>query len=688
MPAAFSVRVVTLVTVVGLAPFAGAGTDVPQPGSPRPDADRGFNNFETIPTRALALSRDGSRLFVANVPDGRLAIFAVEPTGLSLEAEVPVGLDPVAVAVRNEREVWVVNHLSDSVSIVDVGQQPPRVARTLLVGDEPRDIVFAGRRRARAFVTAARRGQNHPDDTANETQIPGLGRADVWVFDAEDPGRSVGGDPVAILTLFADKPGALAATPDGAQVLVSIFTSGNGTTVSDDAAICGPGGTAGVGQTSLQDDGPCALRNGGTSPGGVPVPNQNFTDGAPNPRTGLIVRNERASGAWRDVLGRDHRAAVPFELPDHDVFRVDANANPPRVVSSYRAVGTLNFGLAVHPTNGRAYLASTAAINTNRFLSFPGGLPSLGIPPVGPSLGRTGPVGADPVTGRTLRGHLYESRIAVLAPDGSFVSRHLNKHIDYEAFPTPPGTLERSVASPQSVLLSPDGETLFVAALGSNAIVPFARRALEDDSFVPDASTHIRLAGDGGPTDMAIDPADANRMYVYKRFDNAIAIVDVAARREVSSVALFNPEPDRVRVGRKFFYDARLTSDNGEASCNVCHPAGDKDDLAWDIALPFLGLDPNPNAFVAGLTAPLFSEQPTREFNPLKGPMTVLTLRGIKDSGPMLWRGDITNITNLSDPLDERAAFQNPARGFGLAFDTINGKTGGIPPADFDAFTD
>ena len=41
-------------------------------------------------------------------------------------------------------EIWVVNHLSDSVSIVDIGTTPPRVTRTLLVGDEPRDIVFAG----------------------------------------------------------------------------------------------------------------------------------------------------------------------------------------------------------------------------------------------------------------------------------------------------------------------------------------------------------------------------------------------------------------------------------------------------------------------------------------------------------------------------------------------------------------
>ena len=85
---------------------------------------------------------------------------------------VPVGMEPVAVAVRTNTEVWVVNHLSDSISIVDIGLDPPRVVRTLLVGDEPRDIVFAGPQKARAFITTANR---------NLDRAPGskIGNADV-----------------------------------------------------------------------------------------------------------------------------------------------------------------------------------------------------------------------------------------------------------------------------------------------------------------------------------------------------------------------------------------------------------------------------------------------------------------------------------------------------------------------------
>lgn len=66
-----------------------------------------------------------------------------------------------------------------------------RVVRTLLVGDEPRDIVFAGPGRNRAFVTTAHRGQNVPDDP--QLQTPGVGRADVWVFDADRLGGTLTG---------------------------------------------------------------------------------------------------------------------------------------------------------------------------------------------------------------------------------------------------------------------------------------------------------------------------------------------------------------------------------------------------------------------------------------------------------------------------------------------------------------
>jgi DNA-binding beta-propeller fold protein YncE len=653
--------VLTLCAAMSGLYFTGAGCGVPP----------SVVNFETIPTRAVALSPDGRTLFVTNTPDSRLEIFDVTSTGLVRRGAVQVGLEPIAVAARSNSEVWVVNHLSDSVSIVDVSANPPFVARTLLVGDEPRDVVFAGPREApggpfrRAFVSAARRGQNHPADTFSEQRQGGVGRTDVWVFDALSFGTRLGGSPLTIVQMFGDKAGALEAMPDGARVFVSVFTSGNETSIINAGAVCA---TPGAPNQSRQTDVNCGpMQARAIQPGGVPAPNVNQVDGTPNPRTGLIVKFDRSTtpGRWLDILGRNWTPLVPFVLPDNDVFTIDALAAVPVQNGVFQHTGTLNEGIAIHPS-GRAYLATTEAINTNRFIS----APTLGLfpnPNPAPGVART----ADPATGKTLNGHLYESRIAILGTDGSVAVRHLNPHINYEIVPSLAGVKERSVSSPRGGVFSADGSTLFVVAMGSNKIVPFATSALDSGQITPDASTHIQLSG-VGPTTAVLD-AERNRLYVYTRIDNAVAVVDLASRREVARTGLFSPEIAPVIAGRRFFYDATVTSSNGEANCSVCHPAGDKDDLAWDLGAPFMGVSANPNFFVPGSLEQIPGRPPgapNPRFNPLKGPMTVLTLRGLRDAGPLFWRGDATN------PQDPINGGRNFLLNFNVVFPALLGNSG------------
>src|SRR5579864_7787960 len=96
-----------------------------------------FVEFESGQVRPIAISPDGTKLFAVNTPNGTLEIFNITPTGLALQTRVPVGMEPVAVAASNNNEVWVINRLSDSVSVVSLAGTP-HVTRTLLVGDEPR----------------------------------------------------------------------------------------------------------------------------------------------------------------------------------------------------------------------------------------------------------------------------------------------------------------------------------------------------------------------------------------------------------------------------------------------------------------------------------------------------------------------------------------------------------------------
>ena len=624
-------------------------------------AQGSFTTFESGQVRPLALSPDGTRLFAVNTPDARLEIFAVSDDGLAHVGAVDVGLEPVAVAARSNSEVWVVNHLSDSISIVDVASDPPRVVRTLLVGDEPRDIVFAGN--GRAFITTAHRGQHrtHPSlagvPGAGDPQLTtaGVGRADVWVFDPAALGASIGGTSLAILNLFGDTPRALAVTPDGSTVYAAVFKSGNQTTVLSEGAVC----------NGFDAAGPCVV-DGVVMPGGLPPPSTNF-DNEPAPETGLILKYDPVNDEWRDPLGRDWSAAVLFDLPDEDVFAIDAATLNQTAV--YNSVGTTLFNMAVNPASGALYVSNTESRNEVRF--------------EGPGI----------FGGSSVVGHLAESRVTVITPGGVF-PRHLNKHIDYNVSPAPVGTKTHSLATPTEMVVSPDGATLYVAAFGSSRIGVFDTVALEGDTFDPTTASgdYIAVSG-GGPSGLVLD-AERERLYVLTRFDNGVSVVDLAAGTEIAHQMLYNPEPASVVAGRPFLYDAVATSSNGEASCSSCHIFGDNDELAWDLGNPDAAVKPNPIpvnlgiAITSGvfvLPAPINGTGNINEFHPMKGPMTTQTLRGMLGSGAMHWRGDrATPPGTPASAFDEEISFKN----FNEAFPGLVGRDSELSAAEMQAFTD
>ena len=606
-----------------------------------------FVAFESGHVRPIAQSPDGNKLFVVNTPDNQLEIFDVN-NGSPVHIEsVTVGLEPVAVAAYSNNQIWVINYLSDSVSIIDVSTSPARVVKTLLVGDEPADIVFAGTGQNRAFITTAHRGQNSPyTDPANPGELltqasPYLGRADVWVFDATNTGGSLGGDNIAIITLFGDTPKALTVSPDGNTVYAAIFKSGNQTTVLQEETIC----------NSLEVV-PCAIKPGEVnSVGKLPSPNPKTISGQPSPETGLIVKYNGSQ--WVDELGTDWSSIVRFNLPDKDVFAINANTLAPETTPSYANVGTVLFNMTVNPVSGKIYVANTEAINEVRF--------------EGPG-----------TTSTTVQGHLHEARITVIDPVANTVTPiHLNKHINYSVTPAPAGISDDSLATPKGIAVSADGTVLYVVAKGSGKIGVFSTATLENNSFTPDSANHINLSA-GGPDGLLLDEVN-NRLYVTTRFDNALSVIDTVSATEVSHIGLHNPEPVSIIAGRQFLYDAKQTSSNGEASCASCHVEGDKDELAWDLGDPDGVVIPNinPISFIA-FSAP---------YHPMKGPMVTQTFRGMADHGPMHWRGDRSgaNTTGDStDAFDEDLSFKT----FNVAFEGLLGRSAPLAAAQMQAYTD
>ncbi|MEZ5963027.1 MAG: hypothetical protein R3F56_04185 [Planctomycetota bacterium] len=166
-----------------------------------------YTNFESPQTKPIALTPDGSRLLLVNTPDNRLTVYSLAaPDRPLLLTEIPVGIEPVSVRARTDDEVWVVNHVSDSISIISL--RLGVAVDTLYCKDEPADVVFAGSPQ-RAFVSVATDREVRVFDPATRAQV-------------------------GTIAIFGDEPRALLASPDGATVWVAVQRSGNGTTIVND----------------------------------------------------------------------------------------------------------------------------------------------------------------------------------------------------------------------------------------------------------------------------------------------------------------------------------------------------------------------------------------------------------------------------------------------------------------------
>ena len=549
-----------------------------------------FVNFETPPVHPIALSPDGGQLAVCNLADGRLELFDVSSGTAVSVGSVPVGLDPVSVRYRTTSEAWVVNNISDSISVVNVTAR--QVVATIQTLDTPADVIFAGS--GRAFVSCA---------TPNTVQV----------FDA------VTRQLVTNLVIEAERPKALAASPDGRKVYAAIFESGNGTTILgpklSGSPIRLPGG---VPIPGTNFSGPVYSQNvvsntNGPYRGQNPPPNSgmNFSppikpqSTAPLPTTSVVVRKNSA-GRWMDDNSGDWTQFVSginapltdrvqgWDLPDRDVAVIDTED-----FSVTYATGLMNLcmGIAVNPASGQITVVGTEAINEVRF---------------------------EP----NLNGIFIRSKIGLVDPlTLDKTVKDLNPHLDYVSRTLPQSERDKSIGEPRGIVWNSSGTRGYVTGMGSRNLVVI------DASGERVRAVPIELKE--GPLGLALDEG-RTRLYVLNRFSSSLSVVDTESETLVADVPLFDPTPRTVKDGRRHLYDTRLTSGLGQASCASCHPDGRMDRLAWDLG--------DPSGEVLQTTMNFSGSLIPVAYHPMKGVMMTQTLQDIIGHEPFHWRGDRSHI--------------------------------------------
>lgn len=492
--------------------------------APNPKAPGvGAQLFQSPQVNAIALS--GGTLLVANTTSASVSVI---DTGnlpaypaAALIREIPVGIDPVGIAVRPRTQeddpylALVTNHISDSISVIDFANLG--VVQTLqafdadgvTTTDGPTGVVFAGP--DRAFVAL--------DD-----------RNEILVIDFDANG--VASIHPERLPITAQAPRAMTVVGD--RLLVGAFESGNQTEFPN----CGPSDTPATAPFLPGDphDEGCLFYNRFIE--GIDL-DAGFAD------FGVIVdfaaRNPNIGGEV--IIDRDR--------PDRDVFvfDVDALGAPVQVLEG---VSTLIYGMEagssrvyVTSADGRNHLDGLADLENRMFenrLSWFDCTPACG-PVQHVDLDANGTAVPVPTPyGVRVSGDGATLVVSVAGSDGI------------------PGLAEDPTTDiPGLVVLDASGNLLGHVQTGA----------------IPQGVALASDAGGAAQTAYVLNAVDSSV--------SMVDVSDPTDPQVLTTFTVGkDPTPPLIRQGRALFMSARAST-KGTFSCESCHPNGNTDQLIWTI---------------------------------------------------------------------------------------------------------
>ncbi len=558
-------------------------------------------NFESPHVHPLALSPNERWLVAVNSHAAGVEVFELVNGIPEHRQSLYTGIDPVTVRFRSDDEVWVVNHLSDSVTILSIPSGD--LLGILPTHDEPADVIFSEKAN-KAFVSCS--------------QVNELLAYDLGDLEAEPE----------VLSIRGEDPRALAASSDGRYVFAAVFESGNGSTVLG-------GGRATSDMLAYPPNvvndprGPYSGVNPPPNKGDEIYPKFIFRD--KDLPVSLIVRKD-AEGRWMDDNQGDWTRFVSgdladasgrvegWDLADHDIAIIDTLTNEVRYA---RSLMNICMAIDVNESNGSITIVGTDATNEVRFT------PNL--------------------KGTFLR---VKQATVRLKPDGSvetLSNTDLNPHLDYSVPTIPQEQRDLSIGDPRAVTWTRQSNKAYIAGMGSNNVVVMGRNG-------------NRLLGGGtievgeGPTGLALNQGE-DRLYVLNRFEGSISVIETSTNTEIERVSYFDPTPKVIREGRRHLYDTHKNSGLGQASCASCHVDGRMDRLAWDLGEPQKTPEKR-RRIVDHFDKSANFRSETVYFDRMKGPMVTQTFQGLLTSfsnrgQSFHWRGDKDSFEDFNPTFED-----------------------------------
>jgi len=351
-----------------------------------------------------------------------------------------------------------------------------------------------------------------------------IGRGDVWVFDTEAK-RSP--RLAGLINLFTTSLRALAVDSGGNRVFAVSFKSGNRTAVT-------------------------------------PVPWDNVlgdkwsADGVGHIEPFAIV--QQRGDKWLDAEGQNWPRFMNYDISDHDVFVLDAHAkltvgtpdvplfNRHAVLEQVDGVGNVLFNAEFDDKHQRLFVTSIDANN---------------IVPME----------------HNLKGVFSSNHVKVI--DFS-KSSAVVRDIDLDGLMAAVGK-RAGLALPSGMMLSGDSKRLVLTSMGTNRAISFG--VDEALSGTIDKAGQMDISAlPLGPIAVMAAPSPGV-FYSYSYIDNTISMIveTEAGKKQQFDTRMFNPELAQIQSGRRFLYDATLTSHNDRVSCASCHIFGGEDRLQWNL---------------------------------------------------------------------------------------------------------